>query len=316
MLVGVAMSSKRFPFPIPYGWYHIGFTDKLQSGDIHTLKRFARELVLWKTSNGAPVLQDAYCPICGAHFGFSGSVIDNNLICPKINCSFNAGIGGSIGNADPHLFHTYSIVERHGILMAWYHPKNTAPSYELPTIIEFENPDFVKPISTGHDIKTCLQEMGENAADSAHFSTVHGHLAGAEYKNFKLDKQVMYMESSQVFPSSGGPVEGTLNSKSIGFGWAEVRYRTLIEVCMLTTNAPIDEENVIQYFHVSYLNKKNDPRVDRIGIAFEKEVNRQLTDDITIWEHKKYKPNPILCDGDGPITRYRKWAKQFYLYGR
>ena len=126
----------------------------------------------------------------------------------------------------------------------------------------------------------------------------------------------MYMESSQVFPSSGGPVEGTLNSKSIGFGWAEVRYKTLIEVCMLTTNAPIDEENVIQYFHVSYLNREKDPRVDRIGIAFEKEVNRQLTDDITIWEHKRYKPNPILCDGDGPITRYRKWAKQFYLYDK
>ena len=310
------MSSKRFPFPIPYGWYHIDFAEQLQSESVHILKRFARELILWKTSNGSTTLQDAHCPICGVHMGFGGKVIDNNLVCPKITCTFYAGSKESEKSTFSNLFHTYPVVDRHGILMGWYHPKNAPPLYELPTVTEFENPNFVKPISRGHTIKTCLQEMGENAADSAHFSTVHGHLAGAEYKTFKLDRQEMYMESSQVFPSSGGPVIGTISSRSIGFGWAEVRYKTLIEVCMLTTNAPLDEENVIQYFHVSYLNKQKDARVDRIGIAFVKEVNRQFTDDITIWEHKVYRPNPILCDGDGPIALYRKWAEQFYLYDR
>jgi hypothetical protein len=34
--------------------------------------------------------------------------------------------------------------------------------------------------------------------------------------------------------------------------------------------------------------------------------------DFRIWENKKYRPNPILCDGDGPIGEFRRWARQFY----
>ena len=31
-----------------------------------------------------------------------------------------------------------------------------------------------------------------------------------------------------------------------------------------------------------------------------------------IWEHKIFQPNPILCDGDGPIAQFRRWFGQFY----
>ena len=34
--------------------------------------------------------------------------------------------------------------------------------------------------------------------------------------------------------------------------------------------------------------------------------------DIPIWNHKTYVEDPILCDGDGPIAKYRKWFSQFY----
>ena len=34
--------------------------------------------------------------------------------------------------------------------------------------------------------------------------------------------------------------------------------------------------------------------------------------DFIVWNNKKYRPNPLLCDGDGPILRYREWFKQFY----
>ena len=35
------------------------------------------------------------------------------------------------------------------------------------------------------------------------------------------------------------------------------------------------------------------------------EIARQVEQDIPIWEHKLYRPTPILCDGDGPIAKYR-----------
>lgn len=46
--------------------------------------------------------------------------------------------------------------------------------------------------------------------------------------------------------------------------------------------------------------------------AVIQEVVRQMNQDIPIWEHKRYLPKPMLCDGDGPIPEYRRWASQFY----
>ena len=37
-----------------------------------------------------------------------------------------------------------------------------------------------------------------------------------------------------------------------------------------------------------------------------------VLDDMPIWDNKSYVANPILCDGDGPINKFRKWVSQFY----
>jgi hypothetical protein len=42
-------------------------------------------------------------------------------------------------------------------------------------------------------------------------------------------------------------------------------------------------------------------------------MSEAVKDDILIWEEKVYQPNPVLCDGDGPIARNRKWFEQFYI---
>ena len=34
--------------------------------------------------------------------------------------------------------------------------------------------------------------------------------------------------------------------------------------------------------------------------------------DLKIWQHKIYRPRPVLVQGDGPILKYRQWASQFY----
>ena len=34
--------------------------------------------------------------------------------------------------------------------------------------------------------------------------------------------------------------------------------------------------------------------------------------DVEIWETKVYRSDPILCDGDGPINKLRKWYDRFY----
>lgn len=311
------MSAKRFPFPIPFGWFHVAFDQEIKPGEIKPMHYFGKDLVMWRSESGKLHLQDAYCPHLGANFGVGGKVLGETIRCPFHHWQFDAeGQVVSIPYAQQlnkkACVRTYPVSVRHGIVMAWYHPEGEAPSYEVPSIPEFEDSEYVTPIVTRHAIRSCLQEMAENTADGAHFVTIHNHPGAAHYDRFEFEGANMIMESRQLFPSSGGPVEGTLNTISTGFGWGVVRYKTLIEVCMLTTNVPVDEEHVVQYFHVSYKNPKRDEKIDRIGAAFNKEVNRQLADDIPIWENKVYLPMPNLCDGDGPIAKFRKWAKQFY----
>ena len=308
----------RFPFPIPYGWFHVGYSAELSSGEVRAVRFFGRDLALWRDQDGNAHLQDAYCPHLGANIAVGGKVVGNLIECPFHKWRFTGqGRVAEIDYAqrlnDKACLPTYPVQERHGVVMAWYHPQGVAPIYQLPDVPECSNPEFVGPFSTGHTIRTCLQEMAENTADAAHFVTIHRHPGQAHYDEFSFDGPSMIMKSTQKFPSSHGPVDGTLNTDTAGFGYAIVRYRTLVDICMVTTTAPVDAETSQQHNHVWYRNPARDPKIDRIGQAFVKEVNRQFTDDIPIWENKIYVDKPNLCDGDGPIARFRKWAQQFYV---
>ena len=49
-----------------------------------------------------------------------------------------------------------------------------------------------------------------------------------------------------------------------------------------------------------------------MGAAFIREIERQLGQDIPIWENKIYVNPPLVVDNDGPIGIFRRWTKQFY----
>ncbi len=49
-----------------------------------------------------------------------------------------------------------------------------------------------------------------------------------------------------------------------------------------------------------------------VGKALVNEVKRQVEQDIPIWENKIHLWQPLLCEGDGPIAPYRRWADHFH----
>ena len=51
---------------------------------------------------------------------------------------------------------------------------------------------------------------------------------------------------------------------------------------------------------------------DEVGMAIIDGIANGVLDDMPIWDNKSYVANPILCDGDGPINKFRKWVSQFY----
>ncbi len=52
-----------------------------------------------------------------------------------------------------------------------------------------------------------------------------------------------------------------------------------------------------------------------VGQAFVDEIDKQVQEDTPIWENKAYLARPALADTDGPFTKFRRWASQFYAEG-
>ncbi len=69
------MAAKRFPFPVPYGWFQVAFASEVAAGEIRPMRYFGRDLVLWRSEGGELHLQDAYCPHLGGNFGVLGKVV-------------------------------------------------------------------------------------------------------------------------------------------------------------------------------------------------------------------------------------------------
>ena len=53
-------------------------------------------------------------------------------------------------------------------------------------------------------------------------------------------------------------------------------------------------------------------RTKDFSVAKRWDMGLELEEDIPIWENKAYLERPALCDGDAPIGRFRRWARQFY----
>ncbi|MDX1269765.1 MAG: Rieske 2Fe-2S domain-containing protein, partial [Oceanisphaera sp.] len=169
--------SKRFPFPIPFGWFGIAHSDELQPGDIKSLRYFGRELVLFRGEDGAVALVNAFCPHLGAHLG-QGQVSGEHIVCPFHAWEFDAE--GQVANI-PYCeqmpgrakegapLRAYPTVERNHMIYAWYHPEGKPPAWEVVELPEAGNEEWAQAVRKEWVVNTIPQELSENVADPVHF---------------------------------------------------------------------------------------------------------------------------------------------------
>ena len=91
------------------------------------------------------------------------------------------------------------------------------------------------------------------------------------------------------------------------------RFQGIVDTLLVIAGAPVDDElhETTIHFTVRVVPGQEDA-TRGIGRAFIDEVTRQYTQDIPIWENKRFVENPVLCDGDGPIGTIRRYYAQFY----
>ncbi len=305
--------SERLPLSIPNGWFQVAYSNELDAGAVLPLRYFNKDLVLFRTQGGDAALLDAFCPHLGAHLGHGGVVEGDHLRCPFHAWEFDPmGVCRRVPYAKripaKAKARPWPSVERNQMIWAWHHSAGEAPSWELPTVLELSDDAWTSLERHRWTVRSHPQEMGENGVDRAHFRYVHGTKDVPE-SELHLDGHVRRAIQHVKMDTPRGEVEGEISVEAHGLGCTITRFTGICETVLLLSHAPIDGDTVDTRF--AFSQKKADADTG-VATAVVKEVVRQMNQDIPIWEHKRYLPRPMLCDGDGPIPAYRKWASQFY----
>ena len=312
----------RTPFPVPFGWYQVCWPEDLEPGGVAPLYDFDRDLVLWRdTDAGAYHLQDAICPHLGGHLGHGGHVEDCEIQCPFHGWRFdvegrNSDIPYSEKLNRAARLRTYPVVERNGMVMAWYHPFEAEPMWEVPTIDEFSNTVGWSDTTTRSvEIPAAWQEIAENSVDLAHFRYLHNTDSVPEARSYETDGPVARVRTVQKFVTPQGTVDGNIDIDMYGPGFSVIRFHGIVDTILLGCNTPVSANSCEQRFSFRVRRFGDDATTSSVGDAFVAEVTQQIHEDLPIWRNKGYLTRPLLADTDGPYLKFRKWASQFYAEG-
>ncbi|UCE86207.1 MAG: Rieske 2Fe-2S domain-containing protein [Deltaproteobacteria bacterium] len=310
------MVQRRFPFPLPNGWFQVAYSDELRPGEVQRAHYFGGELVLFRGEDGRARVLDAHCPHLGAHLGHGGRVVGNAIRCPFHAWEFD-GDGRCVRvpyakKVPPKAaIRAWTVDEKNGLVFVHFHKAGKPPAFAIPEVPEYASEEWTDYYRRDWVIRTCNQELAENSVDPAHFKYVH---RTAEVPTAKAWAEGPVFRANLAYPiaTGTGTLHGEIEIYAYGFGFGVTYFKGIVHTVVVISGTPIDEERVHQ--RLSFMVKKLDSEEATAGLgnAFVSEISRQFSEDIPIWENKVYWERPVLCDGDGPIGVLRRWGRQFY----
>jgi phenylpropionate dioxygenase-like ring-hydroxylating dioxygenase large terminal subunit len=310
-------SDERFDFPpYPDSWIGVGWSHELQRGQSKPLSALGRELVLFRGNDGQVRALDAYCPHLGAHLGVDGSVVGNDIRCAFHGWCFDgSGACTKIEYASkiPPKARTrgWLVREANGMIFVWNDAAGRAPWFEIPSMPEFASDEWTTPRYHSFTIRTRWRELVENAVDRAHFFALHKYPEMPKL-DFQVDGVNFRMKSQVPWKRFGRKLTVQLDIDGHGAGMAVTRGVGDLPFVVLGCPMPIDADRIIH--RMTFLVSKKIPwPLREVMVRFVIfTALREFKRDIPIWENKLCYTKPVLCEGDGPIARFRTWAAQFY----
>jgi len=315
--------------PIPFGWFCIGFSDEIAIGEVRNVHYFGRDMVLYRGESGALGLTHPYCPHLGAHLGQGGSVSGDWIRCPFHHWSYdNEGWVKNIPYTDTlppkatrsPCLKTYPVQERNGCVWAWYHPEDAQPFTELLDIPEYSNDSWCEPKRRFWTFDGNVQDIAENGADVAHFKFIHGMDAVPEGETtYDGVHRSTVVEGELTLPDGKGgeqTFQQRIEVSQYGAGLKWDRFSGVADILLMVLVTPVDI-NVVEvrfaFTHKKY--EAGSPELEACDEHIKLVAGATgLEADIPIWHNKVHLKQPLLCSGDGPIMRFRKYFNQFYLH--
>jgi len=310
----------RFPFGIPNSWFMLLYSNELAAGEVKPLHYLNRELVAFRDASGAARVFDAHCPHLGAHLGHGGKVVGDTLQCPFHGWRFDgSGRCVQVPYADKvparAAVKSWPVCERNGAIFVWHHDQGAAPDFEVPLIPQYGDPEWTSQWQR-YDwvVKTAPQEIMENAIDWPHFHQVH-LMDMPDQRSHKFDGKMFFWNVGTKKRVQTMGVEDTfyMEAQNWGLGYMFLSYSGMFATALHTGLTPIDAETT--HFRTAIIGRKDgrsEEETVQLLRAYMDDQSLAIEQDFAIWQTKKFRPRPLLCDGDGPIGEYRRWARQFY----
>ena len=313
----MADPNDRYPFPAyANGWFRVAYSNELRVGQVLPLYLLGRDLVLFRDEAGEAHVLDAYCRHLGAHMGHGGKVDGDGLRCPFHAWKWN-GEGRCVDipyakKIPPKAqIKAWPSVERGGLILIWHHADEKPPDFELPELPEYGSDEWTDYEVRRWRVRARWLDMNENAVDQVHFRYVHGTKSIPDTE-VTTDGPRLLCKSRMKLGTPTGVVTGGIDTTDYGPAFQTVRLSGIVDTLMVNTATPIDEEYTDVTFAYT-VNKKGGASAHHgVGAAIIRDLEKQMAQDIPIWENKKYFDRPLLCDGDGKIGVYRKWLRQFF----
>jgi len=329
------------------GWHVLLFSRELGAGEVRRARYFGRDLVIYRGESGRVAVLDAHCPHLGAHLaGDGGRLSGDNISCPFHGWTFdpdgrcvNIPYADKIPEQAVNALRAWPVLEKNGFIAMWYDPERGEPEDYLPDIPQWGEGEGLWGDWNFHRSRIRAQpcDVIENVVDVAHFPHVHGGRVQSFENRFgertatQISRVKQSMDANMVVPADltfdyvGAKRENaesdaeawgdaTYHGPSIMYYYTESRgsemsYRSW----WLNYHIPVNDEEMDLCSSVIVNSLTGDPLPEEFVEQYPRTAHAAFSQDAEIWKDKIYRADPILCDGDGPIAKLRRWYEQFYL---
>src|SRR5262249_15682447 len=145
---------------------------------------------------------------------------------------------------------------------------------------------------------------------------LHGTVDMPRVVDTEPQGHVLHAVSEILMRTPMGKTSGIVDVHAHGFGFTTTRFTGIVETLLVSSAPTLDQQHLAIPFSFTPNKLAHKDVTLPGGKPYIAEIERQLEQDIPIWENKIYVHPPLLVDGDGPIGIYRKWCRQFYSEGR
>jgi nitrite reductase/ring-hydroxylating ferredoxin subunit len=319
----------RYPFAaFPEGWYALCFSQELGARGVLTRMFAGREVVLFRSESGQVGVLDAYCPHMGAHLGVGGRVEGESLRCPMHGFRFDAAgscVATGYGTKPPPkcVAIAHQVLEQNGVVLGYHalSPGRVA-SWQPPV----QDMTGFGPWRTHvfRGVASHPQETTENSVDIGHLAVVHGYrdvelVSALQTDGAHLTTSYRVRRRALMPGTPETDALFTIDAYGLGYSFVDVHvvsHRLRTRHFVLST--PTDGEHIDLHLASCLrgdgpLSHVPLPLLERLlGGAVSRSFLADVRQDLPIWSNKICLQPPALAQGDGPLGKYRAWARQFY----